>query len=141
MDAGRRSTHSNAYFTGLRQSKRNVLFDTLSTANTRDEILAVLAHELGILSSSIYGSFTLPASHNARGTLRHSLDRSTGSAVLHIPDTAVPIVHRTLYHRNILVEKRIFLKPFYAGGQEDLKNRRDAFAADLQKNPSLWLPL
>jgi STE24 endopeptidase len=47
MDAGRRSSHSNAYFTGLGNTKRVVLFDTLLEAHTHDEILAVLAHELG----------------------------------------------------------------------------------------------
>jgi STE24 endopeptidase len=47
MDAGRRSTHSNAYFTGLGKTKRVVLFDTLINSHTHDEILAVLAHEVG----------------------------------------------------------------------------------------------
>jgi STE24 endopeptidase len=47
MDASKRSKHTNAYFTGLGKSKRIVLFDTLLEAHTGDEILAVLAHELG----------------------------------------------------------------------------------------------
>ena len=47
MDASRRSTHSNAYFTGIGRVKRVVLFDTLLTQMTHPEILAVLAHELG----------------------------------------------------------------------------------------------
>jgi STE24 endopeptidase len=47
MDAGRRSTHSNAYFTGLGKTKRIVLFDTLLQAHTHEEILGVLAHEMG----------------------------------------------------------------------------------------------
>ena len=47
MDAGRRSSHSNAYFAGLGKTKRVVLFDTLIETHTHDEILAVLAHELG----------------------------------------------------------------------------------------------
>jgi STE24 endopeptidase len=47
MDAGTRSKHSNAYFTGIGKSKRIVLFDTLIEGHTHDEILAVLAHELG----------------------------------------------------------------------------------------------
>jgi STE24 endopeptidase len=47
MDAGRRSTHSNAYFTGLGRTKRIVLFDTLLDTLSHDEILGVLAHELG----------------------------------------------------------------------------------------------
>lgn len=47
MDAGRRSTHSNAYVAGLGKSKRIVLFDTLINTHTHDEILAILAHEMG----------------------------------------------------------------------------------------------
>jgi STE24 endopeptidase len=47
MDAGRRSTHSNAYFTGLGKTKRIVLFDTLLKSHSHGEIIAVLAHELG----------------------------------------------------------------------------------------------
>ena len=47
MDASRRSRHSNAYFTGIGKVKRIVLFDTLIDQMTHDEILAVLAHEIG----------------------------------------------------------------------------------------------
>jgi STE24 endopeptidase len=47
MDAGKRSRHTNAYFTGLGRSKRIVLFDTLLQSHTEDEILAILSHEVG----------------------------------------------------------------------------------------------
>jgi STE24 endopeptidase len=47
VDASRRSRHSNAYFTGIGKVKRIVLFDTLINQMTEDEILAVLAHEVG----------------------------------------------------------------------------------------------
>ncbi len=47
VDASRRSRHSNAYFTGIGRVKRIVLFDTLIEQMTHDEILAVLAHEVG----------------------------------------------------------------------------------------------
>lgn len=47
MDASRRSSHSNAYFTGLGRVKRVVLFDTLLAQMSHGQILAVLAHELG----------------------------------------------------------------------------------------------
>ena len=47
MDASKRSRHTNAYFTGIGKNKRVVLFDTLLTSHTKDEILAVLAHEIG----------------------------------------------------------------------------------------------
>jgi STE24 endopeptidase len=47
IDGSKRSTKSNAYFTGLGPKKRIVLYDTLlKQLNTR-EIVAVLAHEVG----------------------------------------------------------------------------------------------
>jgi STE24 endopeptidase len=49
MDASARSRHTNAYFTGIGKTKRIVLFDTLMGTHTPEEILAVLAHELGHL--------------------------------------------------------------------------------------------
>lgn len=47
VDASRRSTHSNAYFTGIGRVKRIVLFDTLLRQMGHGEILAILAHEIG----------------------------------------------------------------------------------------------
>ena len=47
MDGSRRSSHGNAYFTGLGKNKRIVFFDTLLSQLTPDQIEAVLAHELG----------------------------------------------------------------------------------------------
>jgi len=47
MDASRRSSHGNAYFTGLFGKKRIVLFDTLLKDLDQQEVVAVLAHELG----------------------------------------------------------------------------------------------
>jgi STE24 endopeptidase len=47
MDGSKRSRHSNAYFTGIGKSKRIVLYDTLLEQLSEDEILAVLAHEIG----------------------------------------------------------------------------------------------
>jgi STE24 endopeptidase len=49
MDASRRSSHGNAYFTGLGKSKRVVFFDTLLKDLKNSEVLAILAHELGHL--------------------------------------------------------------------------------------------
>jgi len=47
MDAGKRSKHTNAYFTGIGKTKRIVLFDTLLASHGDEEILSVLAHEAG----------------------------------------------------------------------------------------------
>jgi STE24 endopeptidase len=47
IDGSKRSTRANAYFSGLGVKKRIVLFDTLIKDLTQNEILAVLAHEIG----------------------------------------------------------------------------------------------
>ena len=47
MDASRRTTKLNAYFTGFGKLKTIVLYDNLLNAMSADEICAVFAHELG----------------------------------------------------------------------------------------------
>lgn len=47
IDGSKRSTKANAYFTGWGAKKRIVLYDTLIKELTTDEIVAVLAHEIG----------------------------------------------------------------------------------------------
>lgn len=47
MDGSRRSSRSNAFVTGLGKKKRIALFDTLLESLRKDEVVAVLAHEVG----------------------------------------------------------------------------------------------
>lgn len=47
IDGSRRSTKANAYFSGFGARKRIVLFDTLLRQMTNEEVVAVLAHEIG----------------------------------------------------------------------------------------------
>jgi STE24 endopeptidase len=47
IDASKRSTKLNAYFSGLGKMKQVVLYDTLLEKMGTDEIVAVLAHEIG----------------------------------------------------------------------------------------------
>lgn len=47
MDGSRRSSKSNAFFTGFGRHRRIVLFDTLVLKHSVDELVAVLAHEMG----------------------------------------------------------------------------------------------
>jgi len=47
MDGSKRSTKSNAFFTGFGKNKRIVLYDTLIEKHTADELLSILAHEIG----------------------------------------------------------------------------------------------
>ena len=47
MDGSRRSSHSNAYFSGIGKRKRIALYDTLMEKQSVQEILAIVAHEVG----------------------------------------------------------------------------------------------
>jgi STE24 endopeptidase len=47
MDGSKRSAHSNAFFTGFGRFRRIVLFDTLISQLSPEELEAVLAHEIG----------------------------------------------------------------------------------------------
>lgn len=69
IDGSKRSTKANAYFSGFGSQKRITLFDTLINDLETDEIVAVLAHEVGhykrkhiifnLISSIILTGFTL----------------------------------------------------------------------------------
>ncbi len=65
MDGSKRSSKSNAFFTGFGSSRRIVLFDTLIEKHTTDELLAIIAHEMGhyklkhILKSMLSSFFDL----------------------------------------------------------------------------------
>jgi STE24 endopeptidase len=47
MDGSKRSTKANAFFTGFGKNKKIALYDTLIEEQTQDELVAVLAHEIG----------------------------------------------------------------------------------------------
>lgn len=69
IDGSKRSTKANAYFSGFGSQKRITLYDTLIDELTEDEIVAVLAHEVGhykkhhiiynLILSTITTGFTL----------------------------------------------------------------------------------
>jgi STE24 endopeptidase len=47
MDGSKRSSKSNAFFTGLGKFRRIVLFDTLIEKHSKEELVSILAHEVG----------------------------------------------------------------------------------------------
>ena len=65
MDASRRTTKSNAYFTGFGKTKTVVLYDNMLKVMSEDEIVAVFAHEMAhglhkdSLKRSIYTLFSI----------------------------------------------------------------------------------
>ena len=86
MDASKRTTKLNAYFTGFGKLKTIVLYDNLVNSMTPDEICAVFAHELGhglykdvqklqlinlvnmaLMGTVAYLAVSIPELHNAFG--------------------------------------------------------------------------
>ncbi len=65
MDGSKRSTKSNAFFTGFGRFRRIVLFDTLISKHTKEELVSILAHEMGhykkkhILKSILISVFSM----------------------------------------------------------------------------------
>lgn len=47
MDGSKRSTKANAFFTGFGKNKKIALYDTLIEEQSQEEVVAVLAHEIG----------------------------------------------------------------------------------------------
>jgi len=47
MDGSRRSSKSNAFFTGFGKFRRIALFDTLIAKHSTEELVSILAHEIG----------------------------------------------------------------------------------------------
>ena len=98
MDASKRDSRLNAYFGGLGKTKRVVLFDTLLAKLNKDELLAVLGHELGhfkhgdIWKNIILMGVLLFVSFFLLGNLPDELFSSMGV----IPEAGVQIATMTL---------------------------------------------
>ena len=59
MDGSKRSTKTNAFFTGFGKFRRIVLFDTLIAKHTKEELVSVLAHEMGHYKKGHINKFML----------------------------------------------------------------------------------
>ena len=136
MDAGRRSGHSNAYFTGIGRTKRVVLFDTLLQSNTHEEILGVLAHELGHYKlKHVAKSFFLSQAVMLVGLYLTYLVMNWNL----FPETfgfdpaRFPV---SLFFIGVLGQRVGFvLKPLFAGLSRRFETEADVFAMRLQNNP------
>lgn len=123
MDASKRDTRLNAYFAGLGKSKRVVLFDTLLKKLNKNEILAVLGHELGhfkhkdILKNIAVVGVMLFIVFAIFGNLPDSLFKE-----LHIPKTGVNIIILALLFMDMII---FILQPFV-----NLISRHNEFGAD-----------
>lgn len=85
VDASRRTTAANAYVTGLGPTKRIVLFDTLLSGYSRDEIRVVVAHELAhvrhrdVQRNVAFAAITAPAAALAVQRVSWALSDARGT--------------------------------------------------------------
>ncbi len=134
MDAAKRSSHSNAYFAGIGRTKRIVLFDTLLASHTHDEILAVLAHEIGhsklghVVRSYLYSQVVLLTGFFLTHALMNwdLLYRTFG-----FPASQSYVA---LFLVAVFLQRAAYLAgPFYSGISRRFERQADAFAAELQQ--------
>jgi STE24 endopeptidase len=126
MDASKRSSHGNAYFTGMFGKKRIVLFDTLVDSLKVNEIIAVLAHELGHFKLNHVRWMLL------RGVLMTGLTFYLLSLCLHWEEfyTAFGLKGVSSYGALIVFSLWFGLLDFVLQPLESYLSRRNEFAAD-----------
>ena len=81
MDGSRRSSKSNAFFTGFGRSRRIVLFDTLLERHPPEEVVAIVAHEMGHCKKG-HIAWAIVRSLAAMGLTLFVLSRFIGNAQL-----------------------------------------------------------
>lgn len=141
IDGSKRSSHSNAFFTGMPWSKRIVLFDTLIETSTEKEIVAVLAHEIGHWAKSHLTKGLLFAQFNV------SVIFLSFSAFFRNNSFYTSFGFPTMQHKPIIVGFMLFLdvlKPIdcIMSLVSSMLSRKhefeaDAFAAELNYGPEL----
>lgn len=126
MDASRRSSHGNAYFTGLFGKKRIVLFDTLIASLSPSEIVAVLAHELGHFKLR-HVTLGLMRGLATTGLLFYGLSLCLGLTSFY---TAFGLGEPTTYGALLVFSMWFGLVNFYLQPISNHISRRHEFAAD-----------
>jgi len=132
MNAGIRSRHTNAYFTGIGKTKRIVLFDTLIESHTQEEIVAVLAHEAGHFKKKhvlkqllIFASFSLAAFYATWLFIQWPLLLSTFGF-------SAPLPYVGLFLAGVFWSKTgFFLQPLYMMISRRFEREADIFAAEM----------
>lgn len=132
MDAGLRSRHTNAYFTGIGKTKQIVLYDTLLESHTHDEILSVLAHEAGHFRKKhvpkqllLFGAFTLGAFYVTYLFINWPLLYSTFGFSPSLP-------YAGLFLAGIILQKAgFFLQPLYMWLSRRFEVEADSFAVNM----------
>jgi STE24 endopeptidase len=143
VDASRRTTGVNAYVNGLGHSKRVVLYDNLIDGLPRDQVLQVVAHELGhqhqrdLLRGLAWLALVAPAGTFLAQALAERLGRREG---LGDPGARPgPAVLPALALSVALVSFGLGI----AGNQlsRQVEARADSFSLDLTRNPAAHIAL
>lgn len=130
MDGSKRSTKGNAYFSGFGKQKKVVLFDTLVADHPNNELVAILAHEIGHYKKNhIFKGLAL--SFVQTGALLYILSLLVGSPVLSASlGSSFPGFHMGLLAFGILYSP---VSEFLGIGMNAISRRHeyqaDAFAA------------
>jgi len=126
MDGSKRSTKANAFFSGLGSKKRIVLYDTLINDLTKEQIVAVLAHEAGHnkLKHTLWGAVTAVAQ---AGVMFYLFGLFVSSPVL----SQALGVDEPNFHIGLLVFGMLYTPvSFVLGIIMGYISRRNEFAAD-----------
>ena len=135
MDASRRTTAANAYVTGLGQTKRVVLYDTLVDDFTPGETRLVVAHELGhvhyrdVRNGLIWLAIVAPFGVWAVAVLAERLAPRGGA----LTPRAVPAVALSL----ALVAPVLTIVSNQLS--RDVERRADAFSLELTRDPDTFI--
>lgn len=126
MDGSKRSSHGNAYFTGLGKNKRIVFFDTLLETLDANEVEAVLAHELGHFKHH----------HVRKGLILNAVMTLVGLAILawlikqEVFYTVLGVSHASTYMALILFSMVMPLLSIYLTPMMSYLSRKHEFEAD-----------
>jgi len=155
MDGSKRSSHGNAYFTGIGRNKRIVFFDTLLKGMEDEEIEAILAHELGhfhhkhvrqrIVSSFIFSfvSLALLGYLIKQGWFFHGLGISEPSAhtALVLFSLTLPVFSFFITPiRNLISRKHEFQADAFAANHTDANDLISSLTKLYRENSSTLSP-
>ncbi len=141
IDGSKRSSKANAFFSGLGKKKKIVLYDTLINDHSHEELVAVLAHEVGhfkkkhIVMGLVLSVFQMGVTFYIMSLLIFNLDlsRALGAeeVAIHINFIAfallyTPISRLTGYFMNLLSRKNEYEADAYAADTYEAKPLMDA---------------
>jgi STE24 endopeptidase len=131
MDASRRTTRANAYFTGVGRTRRIVLYDTLTNQFPRGETLMVVAHEIGHWK----------AGHITKGITLGTLGFLALLGVIRVTIGTRPTVTHLPLVFLIWSLAALLSMPVNNAISRGFEREADGIALELGQDPSAWISL